>query len=247
MQYTPFTVALAVVPAILQAEVAHQMIARRLIREFPVFFAYTVFHVLSISVTLASSFASELTYFYVYWGFQLIDIFMSLGLVRELFHHVFKPFSGLRSVGDGLFQWATIVLCGITILTSSAASGVDSSRTMSAILAFSRSANFLVLALLGLLFGLVGAIGIKWQGRGLRISLGLAVLAAVASAATAIRSQLGEIAHPMLSLITPLAYNVACGFWISAVYAESPTRLLSEKRFRRLSDWSKAIEEISGR
>ena len=247
MQYTPFTVALAVIPAIMQAQVAFHMITRKLIREFPVFFVYTVFHVLSITVTLASSFASELTYFYVYWGFNFIDVFVSLALVRELFLYIFKPFSGLRGLGDGLFQWASLVLCGITVLTASAASGPDSSRTMSAVLAFSRSANFIVLALLWLLFGLAGAIGIKWQVRALRISLGLAVLTAVASAATAIRSELGEIAHPMLSLVTPLAYNLACGFWISAMYGESPKRLLTGGRFSRLADWNKAVEEISGR
>jgi hypothetical protein len=220
------------------------MYCRRLYREFPVFFVYTIFHVLSITGTLLSATGGPFTYFWTYWGFQLLDVFVSLAVVQEIYRHTFKPFAALQGLGEGLFQWAALVLCAVSILAGSAAKGSDSSRIMSAVLTLSSSADFVVVALLCLLYGLAGAFGIKWQKRVLELSLGLAVMTAVGAAATTVRSQLGEIAHPMYAMIKPLAYNVACAMWVIAVFSEGLVHSAEVGRFSHLAEWSKTVEEI---
>jgi len=227
--------------------VALRMSVRGMIKDFPVFFAYTIFHIVAIVATLAASQASPWTYFYAYWGFEVADVFLTLAVVQEIFRHTFEPFPSVQGLGTSIFRWATLALCGVSILAATRSTGADSIWMMSAILNASKFADFLVVALLCILFGLAAVLGIKWQKRTLQFALGLAVVTGVGVATTTIRTQFGEIAHPMYALIKPLSYNLGCVLWVSAMYAEYASRNIDISRFRHLSEWSATVEGIGNK
>jgi hypothetical protein len=247
VHYTPFELSLALFPMLLQAVVVYRMCTKNLHREFPIFVGYTLFHVVSISTTLLTSVGPQMLYFYTYWGFAIADILVSLVLVQEIYRHAFMPFRRMQRVGQVLFQWACVVLCGIAIIAGMSATGSDSRRLMISLLVLTKSADFVIAALLGLLFALTVAAGAKWQRHALGIALGLAVLSLTGAAFTSVRLSMGERGHEIFSMLLQLGYNVACGIWIVSAYSESPVAVLDPKRYNEMAEWNEALEELARR
>ena len=235
---------MAYVPMLLQLVVAVRMIWTRLYARFPFFFVYTVVHVITIAVMLYALRLSQLTYFYTYWTCEILDIFLSLAVIQELFKHAFQPFEALKGLSGLIFRWATLVLCGISIISGSISPGKDAARIMAAMLVLVRSSNFVLTALLALLFALAAFFGVKWQRTAFTIAAGLGVMAAIDASVIAIRSEAGEIAHPMYSLIAPLAYNLACGFWVYGAFAKTRKVELDAHDTGKLMTWNRALQEV---
>src|SRR5947209_5053038 len=76
------------------------MLRKRLFRELPVFFGYTVFHVVrSICLLAIRQNWSLTTYSYAYWSAEVISAMMGFAVIYEVFAKVLDPYAGLRRLG----------------------------------------------------------------------------------------------------------------------------------------------------
>src|SRR4051794_39692328 len=97
--------ALWVMGPLLQFLIVMLMLYKRIIKELPLFFAYTVFHILQFIVALVAMRTSYTSYFYVYWGTELIDALFGLLVMQEIYTAVFRDLHGLQALGSALFRW----------------------------------------------------------------------------------------------------------------------------------------------
>jgi hypothetical protein len=245
MHYSAPQLAFAVIPAIMLLVVAARMFMKKLYRECPLFFAYSIYHVVSIGTTIAASRISEWTYFYTYWTFQLLDIFLTIAVVQEIYSYIFRPYSGFHALGRALFRWAAFMLLIGCVVAAAASPGNDSERVMAGLLVLSRSADMLIGGLLLLLFTICGVFAIPWKKYVFGFAVGLALLSSISLIVFAIRTHVGEVAHRFLSISVQLSYNIAAVIWVvSAFTEESQATSFGRSNSRQLREWNRALLEL---
>lgn len=228
-----------------QVVIAVTMIYRNLCREYPLFLCYTVFHVIQVIVAILALHYSYTTYFYVYWGSELIDAMLELAVIQEVFSHVFCAYEGLQALGLLLFRWATLVLLGIAIAASLSAPGSDSSRVIAGFLVMQRSVRIVQTGLLTLLFLFSRIVGLKWRTPVFGIALGFAVMAVISTISAALRAQLGVAGDPAYSYVEAASYNFAVGVWV--YYLLLPGNVCERAPLPdsdQLQQWNRALQRL---
>src|SRR5450631_1619067 len=102
-----------IAPHALQIIVAIVMVRRGLFREFPVFFAYTVFQVVeegTLFVLDHSAAISGFQYWKASWVGLAIDVPLRFAIIYEIFSSVFENYPGIKQLGRVVFRGATVVL-----------------------------------------------------------------------------------------------------------------------------------------
>src|SRR5271166_4774075 len=85
----------------LMTVLAVAMYRRRLHKEFPYFFNYVVFQVLSFLIEFPLR--NWDNYFYVYWTVQALAVVVSFAVLLEIFRDAFRPYEALRDLSLILF------------------------------------------------------------------------------------------------------------------------------------------------
>jgi hypothetical protein len=245
MHYTAPQLVLALLPLLMLITVAVRMMIKRLYVEFPLFFAYSIFHVVSIASTLTAAKSNPWTYFYIYWGFQLADVFLTIAVVQEIYSQIFEQYDAIRALGRALFKWATFMLLIICLVSASVSPGSDSERVMAGLLVLSRSADLLIGGLLLLLFMFCGVFAVSWRRYAFGFALGLALLSSISLMAFAIRTDVGESFHRYLQIVAQFSYNIAASVWVINVFVKhtDSVRYTTEDQ-NRLKDWNRALQGL---
>ena len=92
---------------------------RRLQKEFPYFFNYVIFQILSFLVEFPLR--NWPNYYYVYWTVQALSVVVSFAVLLEIFRSAFRPYEALRGLSIILFRWCALVvllLGGMWAITS---------------------------------------------------------------------------------------------------------------------------------
>lgn len=235
-------------PALLQVLVVSRMLVKRLYKDFPIFFAYTIFHLVEFVIGISAANVSREAYYYVYWSMDTIDSILSIALVQEVFSHVFRPYEALRTLGNALFKWSAIILIGICFVSAAAAPGTDQDRLTAAFMVLQRSAGILVGGLLLLLFMFCRMFGLRWRRYVLGIALGMGIIATVVTGLSAVRAHFGLATETIYNLIQPLAYNVAVMVWVWSVYSREDVEVdLRAPKADELVVWNRALQELLNR
>jgi hypothetical protein len=219
------------------------MVRRKLRLEFPFFFAYAVFQVISVPVHFALyQRGVYVDYFYAYWTSSAIGIGLGLAVLYEVFQHVFRPYAALRGLGSMLFRWATLVLLLVGVVTAlSAPSGP--SLLINAIMSLERSIRMMQCGLLLLLLLFSPQLGISWRSHLFGITAGFGGYSAVALTQITLRAHLGIPSDAAYSLINSLAYTLATATWLS--YLLAPERARRAVRVQPVPDgWDFALQGI---
>ncbi len=218
----------------LQSAIACRMWARRLYRDYPLFFAYTISQLLRF---LALFYCYQLgirdVYRQAYLAAEAVDAVLSFGVICELSYHVFPPYEGIRQLGFTLLRWASVVLLLIAVLVAASSSGSDSDRFLAGLFAMERSVKIVQGGLLFLLFALSSTLALQWKHPTLGIGLGFGVVASVNLAAFTLRAQFGMANHHVLSLIANAGYDCAVLIWLAAMYPRKPIHQFE----RRVPNW----------
>src|SRR5271165_3669200 len=104
---------------ILMSLIAASIWRRRLHREYPYFFNYVVFQVLSFLIEFPLR--NWVNYYYVYWTIQALAVVVSFAVLLEIFRDAFKPYEALRDLSVILFRWCALVVllvAGMWAITS---------------------------------------------------------------------------------------------------------------------------------
>ena len=226
------------------------LLKRRLVREYPVFFAYVAFHLLR-SVLFAAYLLhwqrrmSYADYFYAYWAAQAISVVLGFTVIYEVYCRIFQNYDALQRLGSVLFGGAAVVLLLVAVLAAASAPGTDAPGMVRAVVLLERSVRVMQCGLLMFLFVLLFYFGLPWRNHIFGIALGFGVFATVELAAIAVRSQIGAIADTGLSRVNSAAY--ACGVLTWAYYLLAPepapqyTGVVSHNDLER---WNQALLEM---
>ena len=229
-----------------QAVIAVFMLKRRLHREYPIFFAYTLSHVVRF-VVLFSVYhhGGHESYRETYLVADVLDAALSFAAIYEVFSKVFRPYEGIRKLTGILFRWALIVLVLVAVLTSAGATGADNQRILAGLFAFNQGVHIVRGGLLFLLILFCSYLGLRWNHFVFGIALGFGLSSSVQLVAYATRAHLGPVGSRTLSLISAAAYNCAVLVWLyyllSPAPAERPARLPS---YKELEEWNQALLEV---
>ncbi len=240
------TFVLWLTPTLVRAVIAVFMIRKRLYREFPAFFAYTVYHLLRTGVLLLLIDRSPWGYFYTYWIGTILSFAVGFAVIYEILGHVLRPYKALWSLGRKLFYGVGAV----TILMGAAAafgasSTLDHNALMAWIFATMRGLRLMQCVLLAFLILFSTYFGISWRQHTFGIALGMGLFASVELAATAARSDVGWIGDGTYGLVTRVGHACATLIWAAYLLRPEPTRLPAERVPRHpVEEWNRALQEM---
>jgi hypothetical protein len=113
-----------IAPHALQLLIVVVMLRRGLFREFPVFFAYTVFDILTEGMLFVldhkGSVISE-QYWTAYWILLGIETSLRFAIIFELFSSVFENYPALKQLTRISFRIATVVLLFAAVVVAARA------------------------------------------------------------------------------------------------------------------------------
>ncbi len=199
------------------------MLYRHLRREFPLFFAYTVFQVLSFGLKFAAYHRSQLEYFYVYWFTGAMGIVLGLVVIYEIFAQVFKPYEALRGMAQVLFRWAALVLIVAALVMALTSSRPEANPVLTAILTFDRSVRVMQCGLVLFLFLFARYVGVSWRhhlfgiaaGFGMYASLDLLLVTAHAA---------GFSWASVMPMVKSIGYVFSTLIWAGYMLSREPAR-----------------------
>lgn len=207
-----------IAPHALQVALAAMMVRRKLVREFPAFFAYTVLEVLQFVVLFAMNkmqAVSAETYRTAWLAGEGVSIALRFAIVLEIFEHVFGSYPTLKELGTVIFRWATAVLMIVAVVLVAYSSGGPVYWASIAISVVDRAVSVVQCGLLVLLLLLSRFLSFTWRSYAFGIALGLGFFASVELGLSAIRTELGlQVAIDPFALATMAAYHCCVLFWV---------------------------------
>ncbi len=230
----------------LQALLAGFMLKRRLYRQYPIFLAYTVSHVVRFAVLFWVYHRGDReAYRYTFLGAEVLDAALAFGAIYELYGHLFHTYNGVQKLAGIVFRGAVAVLLALAVLTTVTAPATDASRVLAGLFTLDRGVNVVRGGLLVLLFLLSSYLGLRWKHFAFGIAAGFAVESSVELATFALRVHLGLLGKPILSLISAAGYNCAVFIWLAYLLSPEPAPPPAELPARlELEGWNQALLEL---
>ncbi len=220
------------------------LVVRRMWRRFPLFTAYVVMDLLQ-SVTLYGLRHEPKAYMYTYWPFELLTVFLGLGVVYEVFKNIFAAYTALRKLATTLFQIvvAALVIVGCVVMFTH--SPVAGARYFAAFAVVEEGVRIVEVGLLLSLFMFATAFGLHWRQHIFGIALGLGVFTTVALAGITLRAHLGPQMASLGNLARGFSFDFSLLLWLG--YLLVPVRVASQTTVPQrgqLERWNQAVREL---
>lgn len=189
------------------------MLRRRLQREYPAFFAYIAFALLS-SVVVFSVSTNKTLYFYFYYGTESLNAVLALLALYEAFREVFRGFFS--------FSWFRLIFPGFVVLIAffsirhailkvpKQGGGAISAVVVGA----GTTVNWVQAGLFLLFMLLVVGLHVRWRRYPYDVVLGFAVSTVGDWVLFALRSESGTKHAYLMHYAPPVAYIFATLIWL---------------------------------
>ena len=236
-----------IVCTLLHFFIALIMLRRKLIRTFPVFFAYTSFHAISSVVSYIVLRVSHAFYFWLYWGSEGADALLTLAVIQELFRVSFFPYQALRRFGVTIFTWLTIGLCVVAVITPFIAPVTEINETMTVMFTLDRAAQIVELGLVFSLFVFCRMFGLTWRHYVFGIAAGLGTMTSAGLAVTTVRAWVGQSGNGWWVVAAPLGFtlgNLVFACYFASEKSVVPLRIVP--RTEQLIAWNRALSHVVG-
>jgi len=228
---------------VLMLLIAVAMYHRRLHRDFPVFFNYVIFQIISFVVEYPLF--GRPSYFYVSWTLTALSIAVSFGVLLEIFKEAFRPYEALRDLSIILFRWCALVVLLVSAmwaLTSWNGNQVDS--MLSVILLVDRSVRLMQCGLVFFMLLFSEYLVISRRNAVFGISVGFGFYAAVKMLVLTAANHQTLFTKSVLGRISSIAYLVSMLIWL--VYSVMPVkaRVGAKQRVTASEKWDSALDEV---
>lgn len=228
----------------LQAALAVAMVWRRLWRELPLFFSYSIFLLVSALAFPYLKAIGPWTYFYGYWGAEVLAWAWCLAAIQEVMNHLCAPYASLQRLIAVLFRWGGALLIAIAVFTAYAAPGADTARLMAGILILERSVRIVQVGLLSLLFVFAGFLRLRWPHYAFGVALGFGIFCSVELAAITLRSHGGMAVNQLFVFLKPLAFVVAQALWLFFIALPERSPVYQPRPAPTMEGWDLALGEL---
>ncbi len=231
-------------PTLLQLAIVVVMLRRKLHHEFPVFFVYTMYHVLRSGILWYLYQQGPWAHFYGYWSAQVISFVLGFAVIYEIMKHVLHPYDALWGVGRKLFFGVACLLMLLALFSAAGTTvGPDYNAFMAWIYTAERSLRFVQCGLLVFLLLFSRYFGITWRHHVFGIALGLGLYASVVLAAAAVRSEVGWVGHQPTDLMSRVAYTTATLIWAAYLLRPEPARATVDRVPQtQVEQWNQALQ-----
>ena len=228
---------------VLMLLIAVAMYHRRLHREFPVFFNYVIFQIVSFAIEYPLRQWPNL--FFVSWTLTALSIAISFGVLLEIFKEAFRPYEALRDLSIILFRWCALVVLLVSAmwaLTSWNGSQVDS--ILSVILLVDRSVRLMQCGLVFFMLLFSEYLVISRRNAVFGIAVGFGFYASVKMLVLTAANHQTLLTKSVLSRISTFAYVISMLIWL--VYAVMPvkSRVAARQRVTASEKWDSALDEV---
>lgn len=200
------------------------MLKRNLRRDYPMFFNYTVFQIVSHVLMFVVWKLSYAAYYYAYWSASAIGILLGFLVIREIFLEAFRPYEALRELGEMLFSWSLLVLVLIAAVSAFSQSSPEDGRIFTALMTGERSIRILQCGVVLFMFIFSRYLGVSAKHQLFGIALGFGTFAAVEMMALFLWKQYGIINDYAARSVISGAYMVAATVWLGYSLAPVPAR-----------------------
>lgn len=238
-----------IVPHLILIGVAVAMWRRRLVRQFPVFFAYVIEEVIQFLVLYPMVLMPSVSS-YTYLQYEALGLAISTGLrfgiIHEIFAYTFRNYPSLNAFGKPVFRWGTAVLLLLGLFAALFAGGNDTQHVMAILQVLSRTASFLQCGLLVILFLFSSYLGLSWRNQVFGIALGLGTFACVDLAAAAIRAEFGTEHTTSLYYCTTAVYHICVLVWLAYLWLPEKVTQFSVKAVPEhdLESWNEELQRL---
>jgi hypothetical protein len=234
-----------IAPHVLLVPLSVLFFVRRLYKDFPVFFVYTVYETIGFLIRFA-------TYTYGHSPSLYQNIFIAsaagstalrFGIIQEIFNNVFRDNPQLERVATVSMRWLTGLLVLAAILAASYSSGTTPANLMVGIRLLERSVTIIQAGLLLFLFLFSRMFGLSWQSYTFGVALGFAVFASTEIAGWTLGLMaLSEHSRYLLDLLPTGSYHVAVLVWLGYLLkAEKPVHAAANP-VPEIEQWSGELE-----
>jgi hypothetical protein len=240
--------AIWIILPILQFLIGLAMVRRKLVGTFPVFFAYTIFHFIDQILGVIFFYFLPNSYFTFYWVGELIDAFMTLAVIQEIFTVAFAPYNALRKWAATIFRSLTFLLCVVAALVAVFVPVSETNRTMEALFALDRSVQIVQLGLLVFLFLFCKLFGMTWRHYVFGIAAGFVVMTSIGTAVVAVRAHEGQGGNVWWNLLGPIGFTLGYVVWSYYFASEKSVVALNiVPRTEQLIAWNRALSRVGQR
>ena len=227
----------------LQAGVAFTLWYRRLYRDLPIFFTYSVFLVARSLVLYFVLRPYPWGYFYGYWAAEILAWALGLAVIQEVLEHLLKPYHAVQRLVTILFRWAAGLLILTAVLTAYDGPLSAVARTLANIMMLERGVRIVQVGLLSLLFVFARSMRLRWPHYVFGIALGFAIFSSVDLALVVVRTQ--DIwTHALFAILKPVAFVVAQSMWLYYLAVPERSPVHQSQSAPQMEGWNGALAEL---
>src|SRR5260370_28455996 len=197
----------------LQSGIAVIVFRRKLHKDFPVFFIYTLTQIALFAIEFpVSKWCSSDVYFYTFWIAAAVNVILAFKIIHEIFLDIFRPYAALRDLGTALFKWAALIMVLVSVVVISITPGWDDpfSRTIEIV---QRCVRVIQCGMVLFLLAFCKNLAVSWKRLSFGIALGFGLFAGVELLTTPLYSP-SHLAGPIVNLIDMTSYNAGMLLWL---------------------------------
>ncbi len=230
------------------------MIRRRLVREFPVFFVYTVYQIVQEGTLFVLDHAMRghlvavppYRYWHAYWAFMVVSSALRFALIYEIFFHILQSYRGLWELSRLLFRWVAALLLLVAVVISAYAPANDPYRFHTGVYVVNRAVSLVQTGLLVFLFLFSSYFHLSWRSYVCGIALGLGIFSSVDLATSAMRASIGPApGNYVYDFIVMGTYHCSVLIWLAYLLApEYSRRMVKELPADDLERWNAELQRL---
>ena len=190
-------------------------------REFPIFFIYVGFSVIS-AVTAVATGKHKNVYFYVYWISEALYVTLTFLALQEAFRSVFRNFYTLRWFKLS-FPVIGVLIVFVALVRALFFRPAHDNPAAVALISLEIAVGFLQFGIFCVFILLVRFFHMRWQQHAFGIVLGFGIAAAGSLVAFLLRSEFGKNLDQMVRIATPLTYIIGVAIWLATFLREEPS------------------------
>jgi hypothetical protein len=226
--------ALWVARVVLQAILLVILVRRKINRQFPIFFIYTIWHVAASSLLVLIDYSglqyAGYYYYQLYRFTEAGDAIISFCVLYELFSHLVRDYPVLKNTGSSLYRQTILFFLAVALVLAWYAPAYSPEMLGPNFSVLQRSVRLLQCGLLTFLFMFAHSFGLSWKNRTFGIALGFGITATSGFVLAAIRVHLTAVLSPTLPKgIMQVANQTgdlwAVGIWIAYALAQEAKRI----------------------
>ena len=237
-------------PPVLQVVIFIVMVRRKLYREFPVFFTYTLYAAiqsLTFFVLDHSPSVSAHQYWQAFWVQFIVSIALRFALIWEIFSHVFSIYPALWEFGKMVFRWSAVVLVLVAVAVAVYSAAPDGPRIQNGIYVMDRAISMIQVGLLLFLFLFSSYFGLSWKSYVFGIAAGLGISATAELATSSMWMQSGGEYSPTdaYNFTLMATYHCCVLIWLFYLVSKEPARrIIGKLPHNDLETWDRELARL---